>query len=124
MVESALRRAVLYTRSTMIAHVSFPEVARMLIAGATFLPFAVLLGLGLSRFGVTARDSEGALRRGPCAVIALCFGILIFAHAMAIWFLAPSAFHPAMSAFYGVGGVIATTTTRARSTASAAQPRT
>lgn len=101
----------------MIAQVSFGEVAKVLIAGATFIPLAVGLGYALSRFGVTARDAKGALRKGPCALIALCIGLLVFAHAMAIWFLAPSAFHPAMNAFYATGSVIMVMATRAKPSA-------
>jgi protein-S-isoprenylcysteine O-methyltransferase Ste14 len=107
----------------MIAQVSFAEVTKVLIAGATFIPLALVLGYALSRFGLTIRDSRGALRKGPCALIVLSLSVLVFAHAMAVWFIAPSAFHPAMNGFYLVGGVLATRATRTKLRSTTVLPR-
>ena len=95
----------------MISQVSFGEVTKVLIAGATFIPLAVVLGYACSRFGLTIRDSSGTLRKGPCALFALAFAVLVFVHAMVVWLILPSAFHPAMNVFYMTGGLIATRVT-------------
>ena len=100
----------------MVAHVAFGEVASILIAGATFIPLAIALRFGLSQFGLTTRDSKGSLRKGPSAIIALCYGALVFAHMMAIWFVAPNAFHPVLAIFYGTSSGLMGLTTRAKST--------
>jgi hypothetical protein len=99
----------------MIALVSFGEVVKVLLAGATFLPLAYALAWGLARAGITARDARGDLRPGPCVWIALSCGALVFVHALALWSFAPGTIHPVLNVFYFAGSLIAwSATTRAR----------
>ena len=105
----------------MAAHVSFVEAAKVLAAGASFLPLAWGLGFALARWRVTARDSSGRLRAGSLALIALCFAVLVGAHALALLWL--DVFHPAVTSFYAAGAAIAPILTRAKPATPGQRPR-
>lgn len=105
----------------MAAHVSFVEAAKMLGSGASFVVLATGLGLYLARLDITARDSAGRLRPKACALIALSFAILIFAHAMALWSL--DLYHPAINVFYLASAGIAVAMTHKKPATSGPRPR-
>jgi hypothetical protein len=105
----------------MLERVSAGEVLPILIAGATFLPLAIVLGHVLAARGIAARDARGRVNWRHAGVIVAAFTVLVATHVMVLLWL--DGYHPAVNTFYVVSGALLSSISRAKPVARPEPPR-